>query len=124
MKNFEYWCYKVLPLVYDDSLSYYEILCKVYTYVNNLIDEQKVFADDIDALKSEMAYVKNWIDTFDTSYIEKLVEEYIGKVVKNVEFGISSSGYFVGYVPDSWSGIEFGTIQDGSLYGHLTLSYD
>ena len=26
---FRYWCQKVLPLVYDDSLSYYELLNKI-----------------------------------------------------------------------------------------------
>ena len=26
---FKFWCQKALPLVYDDSLSYYEVLCKV-----------------------------------------------------------------------------------------------
>ena len=31
-----FWCQKVLPLVYDDSLSYYELLCKVVAYLNNL----------------------------------------------------------------------------------------
>ena len=31
-----FWCQKVIPLVYDDSLSYYEVLCKVVHYVNNL----------------------------------------------------------------------------------------
>ena len=93
-------------------------------YINNLIEEQKVIVSDIDTLKSEMTYVKNWIDNFDTSYIEKLVEEYLGKVVKNVVFGLSSAGYFVAYIPESWNGIEFGTIQEGDLYGHLTLNYD
>lgn len=29
---------KVLPLVYDDSLSYYEVLAKVVAKVNELID--------------------------------------------------------------------------------------
>lgn len=32
-----YWCYKILPLVYDDSLSYYEILCKVTEKLNEVI---------------------------------------------------------------------------------------
>ena len=121
---FDYWCFKVLPLVYDESLSYYELLCKIYTYINNLIDEQKDIVVDIDTLKKEMTEVKQWIDNFDTSYLEQLVEEYLGKVVKNVVFGISSGGYFVAYIPENWNGIEFGTIQDGDLYGHLTLSYD
>lgn len=34
-----FWCQKVLPLVYDDSLSYYEVLCKVVKYVNSLAED-------------------------------------------------------------------------------------
>jgi hypothetical protein len=30
---------KALPLVYDDSLSYYELLCKVVDYINNLTSD-------------------------------------------------------------------------------------
>lgn len=32
-----FWSQKVLPLVYDDSLSYYEVLCKVTSKINELI---------------------------------------------------------------------------------------
>lgn len=32
------YCYKVLPLVYDDSLSYYEVLCKLTGKMNELIE--------------------------------------------------------------------------------------
>lgn len=32
-----YWCYKILPLAYDDSLSYYEVLCKVTEKLNEVI---------------------------------------------------------------------------------------
>ena len=34
-----FWCQKVLPLVYDDSLSYYELLNKVVVYLNNTITD-------------------------------------------------------------------------------------
>lgn len=34
---FRYWCHKILPLVYDDSLSYYELLAKLVGKVNELI---------------------------------------------------------------------------------------
>ena len=34
---FRFWCQKVLPIVYDDSLSYYELLNKVVNYLNNVI---------------------------------------------------------------------------------------
>lgn len=33
----KFWCQRVLPLVYDDSLSYYELLCKVVAKINELI---------------------------------------------------------------------------------------
>lgn len=34
----KYWCYNILPLVYDDSLSYNEFLCKVNAKLNEVID--------------------------------------------------------------------------------------
>ena len=36
LTNFK--CYKVLPLVYDDSLSYYEVLCKLTNKINEVIE--------------------------------------------------------------------------------------
>lgn len=121
---FRYWCYKVLPLVYDDSLSYYEVLCKIVDYINNMIEEDKSYVEDIEELKAEMKVVQTWIDNFDTSFIEELVQEYIGKVIKNVVFGISTAGYFMAMIPDNWNELQFGTIQTGELYGHLTLEYN
>ena len=55
---FRFWCYKVLPLVYDDSLSYYEILCKMVTYINNLIETDKMQNDEINKLKQEVQVVQ------------------------------------------------------------------
>lgn len=34
----KYWCHKILPLVFDDSLSYYEVLCKTSAKLNEVID--------------------------------------------------------------------------------------
>lgn len=57
-------------------------------------------------------------------WINNNVTDLISYAIQNVWFGLSDSGYFVAYIPESWSSIEFGTIEEGSLYGHLTLSYD
>lgn len=37
VKPLRLWSQKILPLVYDNSLSYYEVLCKVSDKVNELI---------------------------------------------------------------------------------------
>ena len=51
----KYWCNKILPLVYDDSLSYYEVLCKtsaklneVIESTNGLLDAWNTYKNDID----------------------------------------------------------------------------
>lgn len=38
IKKLKYWCHKILPLAYDDSLSYYEVLAKVGAKINELVD--------------------------------------------------------------------------------------
>lgn len=38
IKPFKFWCQTVLPTVYDDSLSYYELLCKVVRKLNETIE--------------------------------------------------------------------------------------
>ena len=125
LETFKFWCFKVLPLVYDDSLSYYEVLCKVVDYINKLIEQDKVFGNEIEKLKQEISVVQNWIKNFDTSYAEELVKQYIATMIF-VE--ISDSGYIVYYIPQNWKDIVFNTTQldieiSGYDYGRLVLSY-
>lgn len=51
---FKFWCHKVLPLVYDDSLSYYEFLCKLAKEIND-ISEHNVEQDK--AISNNNAYI-------------------------------------------------------------------
>ena len=126
MPYFRFWCYKVLPLVYDDSLSYYEILCKVVTYINKLIEQDKIFGDELTNLLKELEKVKEWINNFDTSFIEELIKKYIATMIM-VE--ISNSGYIIYNIPESWKDITFNTtgldikLKIQPEYGHLVLSY-
>lgn len=126
MPYFRFWCYKVLPLVYDDSLSYYEILCKVVTYINELIEQDKIFGNELANLSKELEKVKEWIKNFDTSYIEELIKKYIATMIL-VE--ISNSGYIIYNIPESWKDITFNTtgldieLKLQPEYGHLVISY-
>ena len=129
LKHFRFWCQKVLPLVYDNSLSYYEVLCKVVKYINDLIDSDREIIQHVEALEKDMAIVKEWIDNFDDNaykIIEELIHKYIATMVF---FGITDDGYFVAYIPESWDDITFYTTElDIFLpiepeYGHLVLAY-
>lgn len=65
--------------------------------------------------------LKNWLarNAFDI----------IGEMVKMVFFGLTDSGYFVAYIPESWKDITFKTsdydvqIPMFGEYGHLVLYY-
>lgn len=55
--------------------------------------------------------------------------DLVGQLVNMVIFNITDNGYFVAYIPESWSDILFGTTGldttiPGYDYGHLVLSYD
>lgn len=126
---FRLWCYKVLPLVYDDSLSYYEILCKMVDYINNLIETDKLQNDEINKLKQEIQAVQNWIDNFDTSFAENIIAQYLATMIFVT---ISDMGYIIYNIPKNWECITFNTtgldignnIGVGDYdYGHLVLSY-
>ena len=122
--KYMFYCQKILPLVYEDSLSYYEVLCKLSDYIKTILETETQNQKEIETLQAELSVVQQWILDFDTTFVEKLVTDYIAKVIKAVSFGLSSEGYFMAIIPNNWSEIRFGTIQDGELYGHLTLSYN
>lgn len=126
LKHFRFWCQSVLPLVYDDSLSYYEVLCRVVNYINKLIESDNQIIDDVDELKTEIEVVQKWINEYSTDYIKELVEQYLAEMIL---VGLTDTGYFVYYIPESWSEITFETtgldvfLDLQPEYGHLVLSY-
>lgn len=81
----KFWCQKVLPLVYDDSLSYYEVLCKVSEKINELVENNKNLPDYIvEEIKLQLSDIN----------LEKIVGSYLTDFVLNVKFppeGISAS---------------------------------
>lgn len=70
-KPFRFWCQTVLPLVYDDSLSYYELLSKVVSYLNSLINDvtnvENIYTNLTNAYTQLEAYVNTYFDNLDVS---------------------------------------------------------
>lgn len=55
-KHFKYFCQTVLPIVYDDSLSFQELLYKMIRYINGLKDDIENISGDIEG------YVRDHLD--------------------------------------------------------------
>ena len=63
--DFAFWVQKTQPLVYDDALSYYEVLCRIASMLNQLIkqvndltDAQKKFIEDATKLLNQI--ISEW----------------------------------------------------------------
>lgn len=126
LEAFQFWCQQVLPLVYDDSLSYYEVLCKVVDYLNKMIAGQNDLIDGFNELKSDLSIVQKWIADFEPSIVTEMVEKYIAG---GVVFALTDAGYFTAYIPQYLSRLHFNTtgldinVPACPEYGHLVLSY-
>ncbi len=140
----QYWCQLVLPAVFDDSLSYYELVAKVVKKLNEVIDSNNELAgyvgtntqdiaqlkEDVELLNSEFEKVKN--GQYTSLYIEAMKDwiaenliNIVGQIVKFVWFGLSDDGHFVAYIPTSWRFLTFDMVADPDSpdYGRLLLSY-
>ena len=85
------WVQHVLPLVYDDSLSYYELLCKVTDKINQLINNNNVLPEYIEQVVASQ--VKAF---FETEEGINLLSPFVSEInVTDPPFGlapVSSAG--------------------------------
>ena len=140
-----YWCQKILPAVYDDSLSYYELLNKVVEYMNQLVEKYNVMVDatnqnssniadlqeTVKDLQEELDKVKNgdyvslYLDSI-INWIDSNLQCLVARIVKFVCFGLTKDGHFCAYIPQSWKFLQFDTgmdYNDKETYGHLIIKW-
>ena len=84
--EFKFWCNKVLPLTYDDSLSYYETLCKTVTILNQALNTLNDATDAVDELA---AMVNTFDDRYDaleqgfadlTAFVNNMDAEFVARL--------------------------------------------
>lgn len=87
LKPFRFWCQKVLPLVYNDELSYYELLCKVVDYLNKTMENVNKLSENFDELQNAFNMLKKYVE----NYFNNLdVQEEINKKLDEM----SINGFF------------------------------
>lgn len=91
---FRFWCQKVLPLVYDDSLSYYETLCRVVDKLNEVIENSgTAYVDEqIEALRKELIDLIQQTSAADREYTDQEVakaKEELGQKITELESSLT-----------------------------------
>ncbi|MEE3499739.1 MAG: hypothetical protein VZS12_11640, partial [Ruminococcus bromii] len=77
---FRFWCQMTLPIVYDDSLSYYELLNKVVAYLNNTISDVATAESNIENINHT---VEHNMDALLTAY--NLLQGYVNDYFDNLD---------------------------------------
>lgn len=127
---------KVLPAVYDDSLSYYELLAKIQQKCNELIDAnnylQEWQATQDEVIRELTQQVEDFInggyrqdfDQFAQAWLSQNIQQALVEATHMVFFALTEDGYFTAFIPTKWSFV-FDTIMDYSNvnYGSLTIKY-
>ena len=62
--TFKFWCQKVLPLIYDDSLSYYELLCKFVNFLNNVIQDIDSVEENVNGLATAFNQLQDYVNEY------------------------------------------------------------
>lgn len=144
IEPFRYWCQRVLPAVYGDELSYYEVLCAVRDKLNEVIknlNEQGENVNDLIVLYNSLStrvtelenevddvkngkYVELYLDSI-ISWIDQNLKQLVARIVKFVCFGLSDDGYFTAYIPATWAFLSFDSVAEYADpdYGKLIIKW-
>lgn len=86
LKPFRFWCQKVLPLVYDDTLSYYELLCKVVDYLNKSMEDIETLHGDVESMNDTFQLLQGYVNTyFDNLDISSEVDSKLDSMAESGE---------------------------------------
>lgn len=129
----------VIPNIYWNVESAEQRWKEICVWLAKLTDYAEQTGTDVSELKKLMESLEAEFEKFRESgfvdYYEKKIEEWIKanfatimqKLVGiGIYFGLTSTGYFCAYVPESWSDITFdtGAVYGTDEYGRLILRYN
>lgn len=118
---------------YDNDLGWLIKHCRSNTEAIKVLNEWKTETEDaiteLEQLLSDIAAgnIPKEISDAITTWIAKNFHDIVGEMIKTVWFGLTESGYFVAYIPESWQDVVFKTtgyditIDLMPEYGHLVL---
>ena len=118
-------------------LNLFDLLNKLVCYCNNMGLQINVNAQDIADLQTAMQELKDGglVDYYEQQiyqWIQDNMADLLSAGINQVYFGLTDdtytggAGYFVAYIPDSWSEIVFdtGAVYGLDTYGRLILRWD
>lgn len=84
LKPFKAWFQKTLPLVYDDSLTYQELLYKLIAKINEVVESQNQTNENFDELYALFIQLKEYVDNyFKNLDVQEEINNKLDEMVKD-----------------------------------------
>lgn len=119
---FFFWCQKVLPLTYDDSLSYLEVLEKVKNKLNETIKQLNNVEADLERLRADIeVIVKEQLDASLEEYKQELLQlinEEFDKIENEFKTYKTEVNYELGLLKTRMTDLENSTEQELNQIRH------
>lgn len=71
-----FWTHKILPLVYEESLSYYEVLCKVAQKLNETIESVNLSTEEVTHIREIVDGLRDTIDAINEGMVKSVNGKY------------------------------------------------
>lgn len=110
LRPFVFWAQTTLPTVFDDSLSYYEVLTKLTKMVNTLLENTDTTEANVEALATAydelQTYVNDYFENLDVTteidnkleewrdagIIDNMVDSYVAPIIHDYLYGADDEG--------------------------------
>ena len=80
INKFRFVCQKILPTIYDDSLSYYELLNKIVKKLNEVIESQNTTNENFENLYNEFIKLKRVLKTKYVTILDSNYPDFLKQV--------------------------------------------
>ena len=71
-----FWTHKILPLVYEESLSYYEVLCKVAQKLNETIESVNLSTEEVTHIREIVDNLNETIEAIQSAMVKSVNGKY------------------------------------------------
>ena len=83
LRPFRMWCQKVLPAIYDESLSYYEVLCKVVKYLNDTVSNVEILDTNVSRLYDAYILLQDFVNSYFDQNFPELVSAKLDEMAED-----------------------------------------
>lgn len=118
LKPFKTWCIQILPSIFDESMSYYEILCKVIKILNNSLEDINILKEEIENTNSAFDRFKEEVNSQienTNSAFDGFKEEVRNQIAEGIENTNSAINRFKEEVNNQFEELVNGTWIQGTI---------